>query len=114
MTGLRVVDGHGLDDRQSDVMRIVVEGSGPRQSGMKLTYEGWDLVLHVVTPERLTLLRTVRQHQPVSAIHLAGILKRGSRDVLVDVRMLLDAHLLGGSEDCLQIGYERLSLSLDL
>jgi hypothetical protein len=29
---------------------------------MKLTYEGWDLVLHVVTPERLMLLRTVRQH----------------------------------------------------
>jgi hypothetical protein len=34
--------------------------------------------------------------------------------VLVDVRMLLDAQLLGGSEDCLQIEYERLSFSLDL
>jgi predicted transcriptional regulator len=81
---------------------------------MKLTYEGWDLVLHVVTPERLALLRTVRQHQPVSAIRLAGILKRGSRSVLVDVRMLLDAHLLDGSEDCLQLRYDRLSFSLDL
>src|SRR5918994_2073680 len=114
MTGLRVGDGHGLDDRQSSITRVVVEGSGPRQSGMKLNYEGWDLVLHVVTPERLALLRMVRQHQPVSAIRLAGILKRGSRGVLVDVRMLLDAHLLGGSEDCLQMDYERLSFSLDL
>ena len=114
MTGLRVVEGRELDDRQSGAARVVVEGISLRQSGMKLTYEGWDLVLHVVTPERLALLRTVRQHQPVSALRLAGILKRGSRDVLVDVRMLLDAHLLGGSEDCLQMEYERLSFSLDL
>jgi predicted transcriptional regulator len=114
MTGLRVVDGRGPDDRQSGVTRVVVEGNGPRQAGMKLTYEDWDLVLHVVTPERLALLRTVRQHQPVSAIRLAGILKRGSRSVLVDVRMLLDAHLLDGSEDRLQLRYDRLSFSLDL
>ena len=114
MTGLRVVEGRGLDDRQSSAARVVVQGIGLKQSGMKLIYEGWDLVLHVVTPERLALLRTVRQHQPVSALRLAGILKRGSRDVLVDVRLLLDAHLLGGSEDCLQMEYERLSFSLDL
>jgi predicted transcriptional regulator len=114
MTGLRVVEGRGPDDRQSGAARVVVQGISLRQSGMKLTYEGWDLVLHVVTPERLALLRTVRQHQPVSALRLAGILKRGSRDVLVDVRLLLDAHLLGGSEDCLQMEYERLSFSLDL
>jgi len=81
---------------------------------MKLTYEGWDLVLHVVTPERLALLRMVQQHQPVSAIRLAGILKREFRGVLVDVRMLLDAQLLNGSEDFLQLEYERLSFSLDL
>ena len=109
MTGLRVVEERGPDDRQSGAARVVVQGISLRQAGMKLTYEGWDLVLHVVTPERLALLRTVRQHQPVS-----GILKRGSRDVLVDVRLLLDAHLLGGSEDCLQMEYERLSFSLDL
>jgi predicted transcriptional regulator len=114
MTGLRVVDGRGPDDRQFGVTRVVVEGSGPRQSGMRLTYEGWDLVLHIVTPERLALLRTVRHHQPVSAIRLADIVKRGFRSVLVDVRMLLDAHLLDGSEDRLQLKYERLSFSLDL
>ena len=114
MTGLRVVEGRGPDDRQSGAARVVVQGISLKQSGMKLTYEGWDLVLHVVTPERLALLRMVRQHQPVSALRLAGILKRGCRDVLVDVRMLLDAHLLGGSKDCLQMEYERLSFSLDL
>ena len=56
MTGLRVVEGRGLDDRQSGAARVVVEGISLRQSGIKLTYEGWDLVLHVVTPERLALL----------------------------------------------------------
>jgi predicted transcriptional regulator len=76
---------------------------------MKLAYADWNLVLHVVTPERLALLRTVRHHQPVSAIRLTRVLKRGSRSVLVDVRMLLN-----GSEDRLQMKYESLSLSLDL
>ena len=76
MTGLRVVEGRGLDDRQSGAARVVVQGISLRQSGMKLTYEGWDLVLHVVTPERLALLRTVRQHQPVSALRLGRELWR--------------------------------------
>ena len=81
---------------------------------MRLSYESWDLVLHVVTPERLALLRTVRSRQPVNAYHLALMIGRDPEEVLVDVRLLLDAHLLGGTEDHLYVEYERLSFSLDL
>ena len=46
---------------------------------MRLSYESWDLVLHVVTPERLALLRTVRSRQPVNASDLALMIGRDPR-----------------------------------
>ena len=46
--------------------------------------------------------------------HLALMIGRDPEEVLVDVRLLLDAHLLGGTEDHLHVEYERLSFSLNL
>ena len=113
MTRLRVVGGREGGGGTAPA-GVVVEGGGLARKGMRLSYESWDLVLHVVTPERLALLRTVRSRQPVTASHLALMIGRDPGEVLVDVRLLLDAHLLGGTEDHLHVEYERLSFSLDL
>src|SRR4029079_4802005 len=98
MRGLGVVGGGGGGGRTAPA-GVVVEGCGLTRKGMRLSYASWDLVLHVVTPERLALLRTVRSRQPVTASHLALMIGRDPGEVLVDVRLLLDAHLLGGTED---------------
>ena len=113
MTRLRVVGGREVGGRTAPA-GVVVEGCGLARKGMRLSYESWDLVLHVVTPERLALIRTIRSRQPVTASHLALMIGRDPKEVLVDVRLLLDAHLLGGTEDHLYVEYERLSFSLDL
>jgi predicted transcriptional regulator len=113
MTRLRVVGGRESGGGTAPA-GVVVEGCGLARKGMRLSYESWDLVLHVVTPERLALIRTVRSRQPVNAYHLALMIGRDPEEVLVDVRLLLDAHLLGGTEHRLHVEYERLSFSLDL
>ena len=111
---LRLVGGRDVGEANPVGAGVIVEGRASSRGGMRLSYESWDLVLHVMSPERLDLLRTVRRHQPISAARLAPLLRRDPQEVLVDVRLMIDARLLDGDEDNLGVLYERLSFSLDL
>jgi predicted transcriptional regulator len=64
-----------------------------------LSFESMELLLKVLTPNRWTLLRTLRANGPCSIRALSHLLERDYRGVHADVMALLDAGLIERSDD---------------
>ena len=64
-----------------------------------LSFERMELLLKVLTPNRWTLLRTLRRHGASSIRALSQQLERDYRGVHADVMALIDAGLIEKLED---------------
>jgi predicted transcriptional regulator len=64
-----------------------------------VSFESMELLLKVLTPNRWTLLRSLRKQGPCSIRSLSHLLKRDYRGVHADVVTLLDAGLIERSDD---------------
>jgi predicted transcriptional regulator len=65
-----------------------------RQEPASFSFERMELLLKILTPNRWTLLRTLRRHGPSSIRALSHLLKRDYRGVHADVVALIDAGLI--------------------
>lgn len=64
-----------------------------------VSFESMELLLKVLTPNRWTLLRTLRRRGPCSIRGLSHLLKRDYRGVHADVTALLGAGLIERTAD---------------
>lgn len=64
-----------------------------------VSFESMELLLKVLTPNRWTLLRSLRKQGPCSIRALSHLLKRDYRGVHADVVALLDAGLIERTDD---------------
>lgn len=64
-----------------------------------ISFESMELLLKILTPNRWTLLRTLRTNGPCSIRALSQVLGRDYRGVHADVMALLDGGLIERSDD---------------
>jgi predicted transcriptional regulator len=81
-----------------DMARRLDRGDFAAESAI-VSFESMELLLKVLTPNRWTLLRTLRRHGACSIRALAHLLERDYRGVHADVMALLDAGLIERTPD---------------
>ncbi len=73
------------------------------QAEIHLNFEDFAMLASVLTPKRMELMKTLRQHGPLSVRALAKQLQRDYKNVHVDVSALEDADLIQRTENGLLV-----------
>lgn len=80
-----------------------------------IVFENPEILFETLTPERWTLLKTLRADGPMSVRNLADILKRDARQVHKDILRLEQIGLVCGTADGLaDVGWDILETRLKL
>ena len=98
----------GVEDAERGFDRFVkawhkAEACDIEQAEVHLNFEDFAMLLSVLTPKRLAMLRSLRQHGPLSVRALAKQLERDYKNVHADVRALEEVALIGRTEEGLLI-----------
>ena len=93
-----------LEDAERGIERFVrawhkAEAGEIEQAEVHLNFEDFAMLLSVLTPKRLALLRSLRQHGPLSVRALAKHLERDYKNVHTDARALEDVDLIARTEE---------------
>jgi predicted transcriptional regulator len=83
-----------LDDFETAFLEVGSLKSKKRNGELVLGFETFSLLSKILTPERLRLLKTVRELGPNSMAELAKKLQRSQANVHKDVRFLADLGIL--------------------
>ncbi len=75
------------------------QGESPIEPEERIVFEDLETLLRVLTPQRWTLLRTLRKNGPMSIRSLAKILKRDYKNVHTAVKILERTGLLTKNEE---------------
>ena len=87
----------GFARRSMEMARRLDQGVRKQGQG-HISFESMEGLLRVLTPNRWRLLRTLRNHGPVSVRALARSLDRDYRGAHADVALLIDAGLIERNE----------------
>lgn len=98
----------GVEDAERGFQRFVeawrkAEAGGIEQAEVHLNFEDFSMLLSVLTPKRLALLRSLRQHGPLSVRALAKQLERDYKNVHSDAGALEDVSLIGRTKEGLLV-----------
>jgi predicted transcriptional regulator len=74
------------------------EAGGPDQAEVHPNFEDFAMLVAVLTPKRLELMTTSRQHGPLSVRALAKHLERDYKNVHADISALEDVDLVQRTE----------------
>ena len=86
-----------------------------KETEVHLNFEDQRMLLSILTPRRLEILQTLRQKSLSSVNASSKSLKKGYKNVHVDVRALEDASLLERTEDgTLQVPWDIIDAHLRL
>lgn len=90
-----------LDSFFSDALDLArrLDSGGFAPEAATVSFESMELLLKVLTPNRWTLLRSLRKQGPCSIRALSHLLKRDYRGVHADVATLLGAGLIERADD---------------
>jgi predicted transcriptional regulator len=77
-----------------------------------ISFESMELLLKVLTPNRWTLLRTLRANGPSSIRALAHLLARDYRGVHADVTVLIDAGLIERADGKISVPWSRITAEM--
>jgi predicted transcriptional regulator len=94
----------GVEDAEGGFERFVkawhkAEADEIEQAEVHLNFEDFAMLLSALTPKRLALLRTLRQHGPLSVRALAKQLERDYKNVYTDAGALEDVDLIARTEE---------------
>jgi len=98
----------GVEDAKHGFVRFVeawhkAETSETEQAEIHLNFEDFSMLASVLTPRRLELMKTLRQHGPLSVRALAKQLQRDYKNVHADVSALEEVDLIQRTEEKLLI-----------
>jgi predicted transcriptional regulator len=79
-----------LDDFETAFLDAHHKKSKNKKGELVLGFETFSLLSKILTPQRLRLLKTIRERAPNSMAELAKILQRSQANVHKDVRFLTD------------------------
>ena len=99
---------HRVEDAERGFERFVeawhkAEAGAIEQAEVHLNFEDFAKLLSVLTPKRLALLRTLRQHGPLSVRALAKQLERDYKNVHRDAGALEEVGLIDRTEEGLLV-----------
>ncbi|NGO52272.1 winged helix DNA-binding protein [Allomesorhizobium camelthorni] len=77
-----------------------------------ISFESMELLLKVLTPNRWTLLRTLRANGPSSIRALSQLLARDYRGVHADVTALIDAGLIERADGKISVPWSRITAEM--
>ncbi len=94
----------GVEDANRGFARFIetwhkVEAGEIEQAEIHLNFEDFSMLASVLTPKRLELMKTLRQHGPLSVRALAKQLNRNYKNVHVDARALEEVDLIQRNEE---------------
>jgi predicted transcriptional regulator len=94
----------GVEDAERGFERFIeawhkAEADEIEQAEVHLNFEDFSKLLSVLTPKRLELLRSLRQHGPLSVRALSKQLKRDYKNVHRDADALEDVGLIARTEE---------------
>ena len=102
-------------DRFVDVWQRVEQGVLSEEAEIHLNFEDLSMLLAVITPRRLEVLKTLRQHGQMSVRALAKLLSRDYKNVHADTRALEEVGLLERTESgTLQAPWDVIDAHLSL
>jgi predicted transcriptional regulator len=98
----------GIEDAERGFERFVeawhkAEAGEIEQAEVHLNFEDFANLLSVLTPKRLALLRSLRQHGPLSVRTLAKQLERDYKNVHGDARALEEVGLIDRTKEGLLV-----------
>jgi len=79
------------------------EAGGSEEVEIHLNFEDLSMLASILTPKRLELMKSLRQHGPLSVRALAKQLKRDYKNVHADVSALEEAGLIQRTEEGLLV-----------
>ncbi|VAW79143.1 hypothetical protein MNBD_GAMMA14-712 [hydrothermal vent metagenome] len=98
----------GVEDADSGFERFIeawhkAEVGEVEQAEIHLNFEDLAMLTAILTPKRLELMKTLRQHGPFSVRALAKQLKRDYKNVHADANALEEVDLIQRTEDRLLV-----------
>lgn len=98
----------GVEDANRGYERFVeawhkAEADETKQAEIHLNFEDFAMLASVLTPKRLELMKTLRQHGPLSVRTLAKQLERDYKNVHTDASSLEKAGLIQRNEEGLLV-----------
>lgn len=98
----------GVEDAERGFERFIetwhtAEAQAVKQPEVHLNFEDFSALLAVLTPKRLELLKTLRQHGPLSTRALAKELGRDYKNVHSDTRALAAVDLIQRTDESLLV-----------
>lgn len=104
----------GADDFFSGALEMAksLDAGDRTAETASISFESMELLLKILTPNRWTLLRTLRANGPSSIRALSHLLARDYRGVHADVTTLIDAGLIERADGKISVPWSRITAEM--